>query len=746
MISRLTRSACVAAALALSSAVAPPARADGTYVRDLSHSPAEVQFRHSGRQGGLETPEYYGREMVTGDFNHDGRADLAVGADSDTAPGDRSFGRGFVYVYFGKGDDFPAKLDPAERLADCRIYGEAPFGYFGQELAVGDFDGDGLDDLAVSQIEGTTVFKGAVFLISGATIATDDEIHVGDGQYISKISGRTTGTRYRGHYLFFGFALAAADFNGDGVDDVAAGALGGYGLDGERPESGDVEIFLGRRAGWPKQIVSTNETADAFVLGRTANTNFGTEVAAGDVDGDGRPELLVATFGSNGPDGTRSFAGDVSVYSFARSSPYPLPAKPGAAPAALLWDAATTPPSAVVWGALHGSRIGSSASDGGGRQISVGDVDGDGMNDVVLGSPFHGAPATNTKSPGAVYVVWGDASLTRGATVDLAEASNDAAARATLLAVGGPGESLGDTVRLADFDGDGREDVIAGAPDANDATGYVAVFAGRPRSDLAANGPLAPDAVVRGPHRDWRSGDDAIYLDASFAGRPVLAVGAPYGGYVPIIGRGYAGQIDAVLASDVASALPPEPSISIDAAAPLAPGERREIEVRATAGSGTIVSLTSPDLPDFATIAATDAASGLYTLALRPSAADRGVHEIALVAAESDGRTATRRVRVTVGYAPVLTSVTLKMVTPTVFRLTVDGTGFASGEALVSLDGFGQEPVKFPAAFAGAGGVSRRVTVTNTRIAVILRPGHTATVRVLNPREGLVSAPLPVTR
>src|SRR4029078_11427893 len=102
----------------------------------------------------------------TGDFNHDGLQDLVVNADTDTAPTDTSFGRGFVYVYFGTGAPLPSQIDPAEQLADCRIYGEGFFAYFGQELAVGDFDGDGTDDLAVSQIEGTTVYKGAVFLIS----------------------------------------------------------------------------------------------------------------------------------------------------------------------------------------------------------------------------------------------------------------------------------------------------------------------------------------------------------------------------------------------------------------------------------------------------------------------------------------------------------------------------------------------------------------------------------------------------
>src|SRR4051812_42203740 len=142
MLSRLTPLAVAAVLFVTVFSLAPAVRAgDALYVRDLSQSPADVRWRHSGHQGPGAAAEYFGREMATGDFNHDGLTDLTVGADTDTAATDTSFGRGFVYVYFGKGGPFPSVLDPAEQLADCRIYGEAAFSYFGQELAVGDFDG-----------------------------------------------------------------------------------------------------------------------------------------------------------------------------------------------------------------------------------------------------------------------------------------------------------------------------------------------------------------------------------------------------------------------------------------------------------------------------------------------------------------------------------------------------------------------------------------------------------------------------
>jgi hypothetical protein len=102
---------------------------------------------------------------------------------------------------------------------------------------------------------------------------------------------------------------------------------------------------------------------------------------------------------------------------------------------------------------------------------------------------------------------------------------------------------------------------------------------------------------------------------------------------------------------------------------------------------------------------------------------------------------------VTVGYAPTITSVKLKMISLTVYRLTVVGTGFAAGEAIVTVDGVGMGPVKYPVAFAeGDGATVRRVTVTNSRLPIVVQPGRFASVRVLNPRERLVSNAGTVTR
>ena len=318
--------------------------------------------------------------------------------------------------------------------------GNSPGGRLGQSLAlVGDHDGDGRPDLAIG-IPGDNPSgpsSGAVFVTSGP-----------NSNKILNLIGRRPGDR-------FGAAVASAgDVDCDGVVDILVGAPGAC-VNGR--SSGSAYVFSGR-------------TAEVLIEfdGERAGDAFGSSVAgAGDIDGDGVPEIIV---GAPGARQAGFDSGSVRVYSGADAS--------------------------IVYtfhGTDAGDRFGCDVSGGG-------DHDADGVPDVVVGAlqPRGG--------PGYARVFSGrDASI--------------------LYTFGGqePGDAFGISVAaLGDLDGDGGAEVLVGAP-RSDEPGYQAggawLFSGKVGSILA---------TFKGDGPEDRFGACVASLgDVDGDGIPDLAVGAP---------------------------------------------------------------------------------------------------------------------------------------------------------------------------------------------------------------------------
>jgi hypothetical protein len=471
-----------------------------------------------------------------GDVNGDGREDFIIGVPGPTV-GDPAIqaGRG-VFVLFGKADARNVSLDDlsAERADGFAILGDGneqvPTGFGTVVAGAGDVNGDGFDDVIVGSpyVGASAGMAYVVFGKADAQPVDSREVAAGNGGGFG-IRGSGTG------YFLVGFGVGGAgDMNGDGLDDVVVGvpvlddAHGG--------NAGGALVVFGKVGSAPVLVetVVDGSSQGFAVLGDTPDAFWGVRAwGAGDLNADGLADIDIASASAS----TRH----VVVFG-----------KTGA--------------SAVRIADLEASSaegfpiVAADARDGAAVAAAGGDVNGDGIDDLLLGAPSARlewpsaplAPAGDSADAGATDAGGdGDASVTDGTGAEPPEAptlqgivyvafgSREPRAldlrelapggeRGFVIATTQLNRGLGNSLSSGDIDGDGLDDVVASVVPQNDYARAYVVFGKRDAQPVL----LPPDVSSRSvltimcPVEEYACNSVATGADANGDGLDDLLLGS----------------------------------------------------------------------------------------------------------------------------------------------------------------------------------------------------------------------------
>ncbi|MER6912793.1 FG-GAP-like repeat-containing protein [Streptomyces sp. NPDC000594] len=355
--------------------------------------------------GSSEYGDRFGSAVTATDLDADGHTDLVVGASHEDIGQTRDTGA--LYVFWGS----PGGLNSAAVLRD----GTVAQGQLGEQIAAGDFDGDGDQDVASMEADELRVLSGP-FTRAGAptastTVATLPDTEVRD--------------------------LAAGDLNKDGRSDIAAT----WYRNGDVDEAGTTGVLMGTPQG-PGPVTAVG-----------AEPQGGDNVDIGDLDRDGYDDLVVG----------RSIDGNEGDHTIPTAKGGMVSWIPGSARGpeksrtrSLNQDSAGVP---------------GTAEDGDffGRGVSVGDTNGDGYPDISVGVP--GEDLGTLKDAGATVVLRGTRTGPTGTGAKVFTQDTQGVPGAAERA-----DHFGSATSLADTDGDGRAELLAAAVDENAGNGSVWVL------------------------------------------------------------------------------------------------------------------------------------------------------------------------------------------------------------------------------------------------------------------------------
>jgi len=387
---------------------------------------------------GLDSEDLFGSSIANiGDFNGDGVQDLAVGAraDENDTGGDSEEGAVYILFMYANGS-----VNSSVKISDGQN-GFTPSGLgasdeFGHSIAnLGDLDGDGVVDLAVGAMrdENSESREGAIYILfmyANGSVKSDVKISDGLGGFNPSALGVNDG---------FGSSVAnIGDLDGDGIIDLAVGAE-----DDENSESseGAIYILFMYANGSVKSDVKISDGLGGFTPSNLDATDlFGSSVAnIGDLDNDGVVDLAVGARDDEADSDTEEGAIYI-LFMYANGSVK--------SDVKISDGLGGFNPSGLIFSDAFGSSI-----------ANIGDLDGDGVTDLVVGAEFDEAGVGSFNAKGAVYVLFMNSNGSVNSNIKIAEGLKGFNPSGL-----DTGDAFGSSVaNMGDLNGDGITDIVVGA-------------------------------------------------------------------------------------------------------------------------------------------------------------------------------------------------------------------------------------------------------------------------------------------
>ena len=382
----------------------------------------------------------FGFDVASGDFDRDGRADLAIGVPRDRAGGVPDAGA--VNVLYGSRRGLTARGD--QRWSRANLPGVPSAGDgFGGALAAGDFDGDGYWDLAIGETgqEGRQGVSrpGRVQVLYGGP---DGLGSAGTATLARSMTG-TGDVAYQG----FGVALAAGDLDGDGRADLAVGAPDNSCMSSDCVTTGgDVSVFYGTADGLGAiRAERWSQDSPGILDEAETDDHLGAALAIGDFDADGFDDLAAGAF-----------------YEWLGPCVFPYdPCHAGQGAVSVIYgstDGLTAEGNQLWHQGVAGVPGTPEFLDLCGDALAAGDFNGDGADELAIGVP--GEDFGSKEGAGAVLVLPGS----RGSGLTATGAQSWTQASPGVPGTREIGDVFGLAVASADYGRSARDDLVIAAP------------------------------------------------------------------------------------------------------------------------------------------------------------------------------------------------------------------------------------------------------------------------------------------